>query len=381
MKIQIDGTNTVNKGAELMLYSILKEIEAKYPNSKVIYNDNTMKTPNGYISTKLDFEYIEDSTLKKNILKRFKVLGILHRLCLPFNEIVYKKRCKDLDILLDGAGYRFNKFWKIGKIGLYFIENYYRFHFDNGTKIVFLPQAFGPFDKYTKEMSSIINKYIHLLFARDEDSRNYLISIGVKSEKIQVKPDFTAKYSFVSNLSLTDRSVLIIPNSRMIDKTNLLAMSYVNFLVDIINELIIKGHKVELLNHEGFKDELLCNKIVELSNSEIRIHTKLNALEIKKIISDSKLVISSRYHGCASALSSYVPCLATSWSHKYEQLFSDYKVNNMIIDVNNKEEAIGKIFKYLNLEEYTKIKTHLEIATSNVVETNNVMWNDIWSLL
>ncbi len=40
MRIQIDGTNSLNKGAELMLNAVMEQIEKKYPNAEVFYNSN-----------------------------------------------------------------------------------------------------------------------------------------------------------------------------------------------------------------------------------------------------------------------------------------------------------------------------------------------------
>ena len=45
MNIQIDGTNTLNKGAELMLFTILKRIEEQFPNSKIFYNSYYFNLP------------------------------------------------------------------------------------------------------------------------------------------------------------------------------------------------------------------------------------------------------------------------------------------------------------------------------------------------
>ena len=53
-KIVLSGIGFVNKGAELMLYAILQEIENKFPNS-VVYLSEAI--PQGYdFSTKLSFK-------------------------------------------------------------------------------------------------------------------------------------------------------------------------------------------------------------------------------------------------------------------------------------------------------------------------------------
>ena len=146
---------------------------------------------------------------------------------------------------------------------------------------------------------------------------------GINSDIIKNYPDFTIsvqgyvpdKYSHLRN------SVCIIPNKRMIDRGITTKEKYINFYCNIINTVNTENKTCYLLNHEGVEDLNLAKEIKKCLNSDIEIVTNLNALEIKGLISSSYLCISSRFHGVSSALNSKVPCLATSWSHKYEKIF------------------------------------------------------------
>lgn len=136
-----------------------------------------------------------------------------------------------------------------------------------------------------------------------------------------------------------------------------------------------------LLNHEGAKDLKICERIVNALDKPIRIYSGNNAIETKSIISTSFMVISSRYHGVANALNTGVPCLATSWSHKYKRLFDDYHQEECIIDLGNIEETKERIAKFINKEENNLIRTQLIEASGQVKKRNKEMWDSIWSFI
>ena len=111
----------------------------------------------------------------------------------------------------------------------------------------------------------------------------------------------------------------------------------------------------------------------------IDVVTGLDAFEVKGIISSAYLVISSRFHGVASALNSCVPCLSTSWSHKYEQLFSDYDQKDCVLPLDNEEYCLNKVEEFLNEDIHEKIKAVLKKKLPYVQEETRKMWNEVWN--
>ncbi len=55
------------------------------------------------------------------------------------------------------------------------------------------------------------------------------------------------------------------------------------------------------------------------------------------------LVVSSRFHGCVSALSQAVPCLATGWSHKYQALFDDFGLPEGLLQPVDPDTAVLRL--------------------------------------
>jgi len=105
----------------------------------------------------------------------------------------------------------------------------------------------------------------------------------------------------------------------------------------------------------------------------------LNALEVKGLIANSYMVISSRFHGVASALNSVLPCLATSWSHKYEMRFKDFGQENCVLDLQNFPLTLGQIRPFLDSETNHQIREQLIGAKRKITLETNAMWETIWN--
>jgi colanic acid/amylovoran biosynthesis protein len=378
MKIQIDGTNTLNKGAELMLYAILQEIEKKYPEASIIFNGyghNTIKT-----CTTQQFEYPVRLQYGRYPRYIFRIL----KLQLPYIFFSNYRPSNNIDILLDASGFRFGDQWNYTNWHLNIAENYYSQLKKAGTKIILLPQAFGPFGTdQGKRSIEILNKYVDLIVARETLSHEYLIKAGINPEKVYCFPDFTITVdgTVPDEYKNLKKSICIIPNRKMITRTQLGTNKYCDYLIKVIKLLQQERQNVFLLNHEGKKDLELCKSINSQFNNKLSIVNGLNAKEIKGIIGNSYLVISSRYHGAASSLNQEIPCLATSWSHKYSLLFQDFDLHNNMINANLPfDETATKIINLLDATTNNDLKLHLHSCKNILINKTKDMWSKVWNV-
>lgn len=373
--IQIDGTNTLNKGAELMLVAIYEQVMENYPDAKVHYNPNELET---HLPKFLEGKGV----IKREIVQHGRLpSAVLRRLNLPYAYFTSKYPVKNLDLVLDGAGFQFSDQWAYTDERLNMLENYYKKLKRQGTKIILLPQAFGPFEtKEGKRMVSIINNYVDIIIAREAISYDYLIDAGAKKEKVWRYPDFTllVKGQFPEQYQSVRDKVCVIPNKKMITHTGSDTDQYLNFIVKIIEFLWQKGEDVFLLNHEGEGDLALCEEIRQNLDQKLTIVSDLDAQEVKGVIGASKLVISSRFHGVASALNQGIPCLSTSWNHKYQMLFKDFGLEDAVLAVNEKgDDALKKIESSLNNQKAIKqILTERKKVLKMEVLT---MWERVWT--
>lgn len=373
MVIQIDGVNTLNKGAELMLIAILEELEQRCPNSTIWLNPNGILDVNLLPKYNLNFKYrsfLKYGTFPRKILDKF---GLPRSVFGQFHAI------KGIDLVIDASGFQYSDQWKHSDKSLRIREKYYQNLKKFGSKLVFLPQAFGPFEtKNGKESVRIISDYCDLIFAREQQSYEYLIDESSEKAKIRKSCDFTLKVkgTIPKEYAHLKNKVCIIPNKKMITHTSSGSSNYLNLLIQIISFFENKGEQVFLLNHEGNQDEALCHQINESRNNKLEVVTNLAAKNVKGVIGNSKIVISSRFHGVASALSQGVPCMATSWNHKYEMLFNDFDQKNMVLKDNLDWDFNREILEVL-FEQYSEIQDKLKIKKTDLVNQINLMWLEI----
>lgn len=382
MKIVLSGVETINKGAELMLYAILQEIERKYPES-IVY------VP--YLAGYRGLDYIQTSLKLKNkpymtliyTLGKYNIMRVLQKLKLRHLFLTESHIIPDADYFIDASGFHFSDQFNHDNFRVAFWEKILTGYSNQGTKIIFLPQAYGPVKlETTRSLLQLLNEYSNIIIPRDRVSYNYLLEAGVDINKIRLFPDFTSlvkgtvpiKYNHLRN------AVCIIPNVRMIDKGIINRDVYINSILSIISAIQKRGHTPYILNHEGDLDEKLAYECSERLSTPIEVVSRLSALDIKGLISTSYLVISSRYHGVVSSLNSAVPCLSTSWSHKYEELYRDYELDNCLLNLNDMDGVISSLNLFLDYNYNNQVRAHLKPIVSQMNDKTRKMWDIIWNL-
>lgn len=383
MKIILSGVETQNKGAELMLYAILQEIEREHPSATVYIPMDAIPQGVDYIRTPVHLTYRPMDQLKR-WLGTHHIEGILSRLHLTCFIIDDARIVKNVDFFINANGFAFSDQCNLGPDAEHYWEKTLSGYKKQGTKIVFMPQAFGPIEKpITKIVVQAINKYAALIMPREDMSMKYLEEAGGDMRRVFRFTDFTSLVKGIvpSEYSHLDGACCIIPNMRMIEKGIMERNDYIDLLSRFVDLIASKGKVAYLLNHEGIRDENLAKTIARHAQAEghkVEVVSGLNALEVKGLISTSYVCISSRFHGVASALNSCVPCLATSWSHKYAALFNDYKIEDGLLDISDTKACLRQIDNYLVANYNHQIRNHLNNMVPVIQNENRIMWKKIW---
>ena len=368
MYIQIDNAGFVNKGAALMILSIMDYLRSKIPGVKFVMGngwspDKTAERRAGLYQI-AEFENVSSDCFSKEELERY---GLVKR--------------QFIDVILDAGGFQYGDCW------LQFYSNqsnetlktYYSEYKKNNVKIILLPQAFGSFEEeLARERMKIVFDFADLIYAREKISLDYLTDLLGESQKIQMSPDFTTLFEpYMSSelIKKVEGAVCLIPNCKMIEKCSAeIGSVYLSFLEKIVQFFIEKGEKVLLLNHEGKEDLKIIKDLKSRfnENESIIIQDIGYAPAIKATIGQCKLLISSRFHGLISGIAQGVPSFCTSWNHKYQELLKDYGLENNLLDPSSLDDALDKMNSCLSHpQEY--------IASPDLIQKNKNQSVEMWS--
>ena len=336
--IEIKGASFENYGAWLMLTSVIQRLDKIAPNALIVMAARGQTTSQ---------RRNELGALRKiNLRARWLDLNGATRFIPGFLRNFLRRRgvvfeC-DLDAIIDIAGFAYSDQW--GSNYAYAIRHAVaeakRLR-QRDRHYIFMPQAFGPFSEPSTR-DSIRDKLTHasLVAARDSVSYANIEDITGKFDGLVLRGDFTntVDTSDVGNLQISKPYIskpymVVVPNAHMLGEHSSHAQWAATY-VDVLSMAIEKATELDLsvvlVNFGGPMDQAL---IDELQNRWPSAHQALVAsdLEAKVLVAGATLAIASRYHACICALSSGVPCLGTSWSHKYEALYGDYGVPELLL--------------------------------------------------
>lgn len=374
MIIEIKGVQFVNKGAELMLHAVIQQIEQHWPTADIALR----ACPNSPYLKRASVKAWQKMSLRKHVLD----LNWLTYL-LPLKLTAQLKRYgilteADIDLVLDASGFAYGDQWSARQL-VHISREVARFQ-KKGKPYIFLPQALGPFN--TPARSAQIAKFwadAALIFARDKVSYDYVAQCLPQHNNLFLAPDFTNLVSgTLQPLQHAARTLLVIPNGKMLSPRNNRSAwreTYVAMMADYCREANARGFIPLLLNHDGVKDEALCTAITLASGIEITTISIEDPLAVKGLIGQVAAVISSRFHGCVSALSQGIPCIGTSWSHKYEQLFGDYHQEAMLISEPGMVDVSAQLTRLLSAEYLTECRQNPCIAQQKILSQE--MWSQV----
>jgi len=378
--IEIKGVQFVNKGAALMLQAILDRLKRDLPAAEFALTPGPIAPFRSVAATgawqrlRMPGAPIDVDSLSYRLPQRVLAIGRRYGIVTE----------RDVDAVLDASGFAYGASWGEPQLvsTAWEIERLAR----HGKPYVFLPQAFGPFPAAPAARAfGRALRSAALVCARDEESRAHVTGIaGNLGDRLAVFPDFTIGLpgtpSAAAQWSVDRESALLIPNDRMLSERNSDATwhsGYLPLLCSLARRLADLGFVPRILNHEGPADAGLCESL-RAATGAAEVITESDPRALKGIIGAAGLVVCSRYHGCVSALAQGVPCLGTSWSHKYAALFDDFGVAEYLLGACDETAAAAALQRLASdRDSVSKLLSSRRAALETRIEA---MWSRVLAI-
>jgi colanic acid/amylovoran biosynthesis protein len=136
-----------------------------------------------------------------------------------------------------------------------------------------------------------------------------------------------------------------------------------------------------VLLHEAY-DKDVALKLQGQMERPVEIIEDENPLNLRRIIGNCQVVLSSRFHGLACALNQNIPCIATEWTPKFRNVMRTYNCEEFLVSPLDGKESVEKKIQYLcDPVSHERIVGNLREVNKTVQKEVDVMWNDIEILI
>jgi colanic acid/amylovoran biosynthesis protein len=379
MYIEIRKAEFVNKGAELMLRAAVEQVRGRYPDARLVMAPGHEKSAAPY-SKRASLGFYQKAWLWRSGVQLGDLAALAPRRLRQAYGIVLDR---EVDAVLDAAGFLYSD-QQGAKYNDELVRASRRWK-RHGTKVILLPQAFGPYrSAQSKEAVRRFVANADLIYAREADSYAHLVEAAGATDKIRICPDFTnLATGFVpASFRAETLQIAIVPNCRMLDKVSAQARAqYEPFLEKIARSLQRRGERPFFLVHESKNDRAIAEKVAAAAGS-VPIIEESDPLAIKGILGACKATVGSRFHGLVSALSQGVPSLAAGWSHKYRMLFKDYEFEQGMLDVAASEEQLEQALDVVTQAgSRERIAASLLQRSALLKQQTRAMWGEVFACI
>jgi polysaccharide pyruvyl transferase WcaK-like protein len=331
MNFEIVGVFSANKGAVLMLEAIRERLAQSFPDAR-------FAVPMSW-ATEARLSHGLWATPGRQV-SSFSLTGLLERSPTKFQKTLGFIPSDRIDVVLDASGFGYGDFWGLPKLRDRLTERLARWK-TNGRKAILLPQALGPFEQpgMAENFRKALDR-LDLAFVRDGASQAYVEAVAPGRPQVHRAPDFTNLLhpELPRRLDGLRGLSAVVPNEKMIaGKGDAERSRYLAFLKVTVEAIRRSGREATILLHEGQQDRAIAAALNASLERPAPIVDEPSPLVTKALISNAELVVSSRFHGLVSSLSSAVPSLACGWSHKYLELMTDYGCADLIVEIDRPE--------------------------------------------
>jgi colanic acid/amylovoran biosynthesis protein len=381
MIVELFGYQNVNKGQEIMFHACREFLANEGIDGAVSITSGSFKIHN-HIRVQKQYglahlvhvhgDRYPKLTALINATARSLPSGLKRKLNIVTRD--------DVDAIFDFSGFQYSDQWgpKPAELAVRSVQCFR----PKGKKFIYLPQSFGPFENATiRKNMQIIMDGADLVFARETESYRHLISVCGERDTIRIAPDFSnlVKPIEVNHPVFSQCTVLIVPNARMLQKTDPKCRSaYIPFLAKCARFARKRNLAPAILLHEAIEDISIAKALISEAGFRIPIISHRDPRVLKGYIKKAFLLIGSRYHALVGGLSQAVPTIATGWTHKYKALMELYRCpDSMISPLDPDASMSDTIDAHIEDTSRAEILLRLKSSAANHMEASQRMWEDI----
>ncbi|UCG57799.1 MAG: polysaccharide pyruvyl transferase family protein [Phycisphaerales bacterium] len=344
------GGGFANKGAEAMVLTVAEAIRERLPDVSILMRIANLyfadARANGLIPVKAD----RPTSAASRLLSKARMARI------------YLK----CGALIDVGGYQFGDAW--GEQVAWAKSRAVKRSVQFGNLVFFMPQAWGPFSsKGIVDATRTVIETATLSYVRDETSLAAVEKLaGEGNPKVRFAHDIAWNFQgadpsvglkLIRDAGLSAKAgslvVCLTPNVRVYERSEGKGADsgYIRCLRDIVDHLcsehgvqvVLMGHELRRNNSQVMDDRRLCNYLLSCLDESlpvVHLDEVLTAAQVKSVIGNCDLLLSSRYHALIAALSQGIPSAAIGWSHKYDELMAEVGLSSNIISLSKTSEEI-----------------------------------------
>lgn len=386
--VTVASTFSGNKGAASMLEASIQTLSARDLNATftvlTVYPEDDKK-----FNTYNNVTLLPAKPLFLGAI--LNPLALLYRLLPPLRPLLRKQKhigaIAAADVVLDEGG-------------ITFVDGRAKFLIYNvatilpalciGTRVVKCSQAMGPFQTTSNRLAAkLILPRVDTICARGSLTHQYLKGLGLNNiiestdyaflleiEKPEAKK--AAKVLQQSGLMFDKKSktVGLMPSEVVRKKTETTDQDYINYNVEFINYLLAEGYRVLLMAYSARdshssrhnNDLPVCRDIAAKINHPnfTFLDQELSAQQLRYIIGQLDMVVTSRFHAMVAALAMATPPLVVGWSHKYAEIMDMFGLKESALDSKKLDQKrLRQAFSLLAKNQEATVKTiklHLPVV-------------------
>jgi polysaccharide pyruvyl transferase WcaK-like protein len=322
--VDIRGTNTRNKGAQLMLEAICSRLGDEFELSlPPAVTDYTVRSRLGLRQT------LYEPALPR--LSSFLSNAVPARIRTEYGLTSNR----EIGGVLDASGFHYTDQFDVALPRREALVG--RAWARRGVPKILMPQAFGPFENpETRRWTSEALEQASLVFVRDGVSEEYVRQLRIGTRTVR-SPDFTIGLKPPTIDPICDQPFLaLVPNTKLFTHGGLDRPRYVELLAGFSDAGKANGLTPVVVVHEE-TDHDVARELAGRIGAPL--FSDADPLVLKAALGQASAAVASRFHAVVGCLSQSVPTLAFGWSHKYRELLDDFGVVDRIFTPESDPES------------------------------------------